>query len=113
MTDDAARRERALATMDEILPDADMDWADAQEIRSDYGLGFLVGYLAGSREEAAIWDQELKATISEFIADAALRHQKIEKLNAEITELREELKDARSQITGLEYELMEVQEGES
>lgn len=62
---DAARRERALATMDEIPPDADMDWADAQEIRSDYGLGFLVAYLAGAREEAARAAEKLRAAARE------------------------------------------------
>lgn len=93
MTDDTARRERALATVDEIPPDADMDWADAQETRSDYGLGFLVGYLAGAREEAAEKDKEIAALREKFEWAEGLRKAAFEKFDGyvqEIAALREE-----------------------
>ena len=112
MTTDTARRERA----EKYIEDDTAVWANEWTWE---GEDIINAYLAGSREEAAIKDAEWAEKLDRLQHEndalcgcVQSKHMDIEQKDAEIAALREELKDARSQITGLEYELIEAQEGE-
>jgi len=98
MTDaNAARRERAEKYLSSIhiFSSEEILWARRAAPGDEFGEGWLVGYLAGSREEAAIKDAEIGRLESLLDRARPLARKnleqaaEIEELKAEIAALRE------------------------
>jgi len=102
MTDaNAARRERAEKYLSSIhiFSSEEILWARRAAPGDEFGEGWLVGYLAGSREEAAIKDAEIGRLESLLDRARPLARKnleqaaEIEELKAEIAALREAVLD--------------------
>jgi len=100
MTDaNAARRERAEKYLSSIhiFSSEEILWARRAAPGDEFGEGWLVGYLAGSREEAAIKDAEIGRLESLLDRARPLARKNLEQA-AEIEELKAEIAALREYV---------------